>query len=108
MPRNDHLDFVEESPSRSLVGARVADVGAGTGIATSLLRHWAFAALTASPGAHDRYNRRRDTGDDYHAALRNLFNRILGQLHHRLTTRHKFDESIGLAPTVLPPLATAA
>lgn len=26
-------------------------------------RQWAFTALTASPGAHGHYNRRRDTGD---------------------------------------------
>jgi hypothetical protein len=60
-------------------------------------RHWAFAALTASPGAHAHYNRRRDTGDRYHAALRHLFNRMIGQLHHCLTTRQKFNEAIAFA-----------
>ncbi|MFE9688138.1 IS110 family transposase, partial [Streptomyces sp. NPDC006285] len=71
-------------------------------------RHWAFAALTASPGAHAHYNRRRDTGDHYHAALRRLFNRMLGQLHHCLTTRQKFDEMIAFAPPAPPPLTAAA
>ncbi|MFE3114391.1 IS110 family transposase [Kitasatospora indigofera] len=71
-------------------------------------RHWAFAALTASPGAHTHYNRRRDTGDRYHAALRHLFNRMLGQLHHCLTTRQKFDEAIAFTPPVQPLLAAAA
>ncbi|MFF4519837.1 IS110 family RNA-guided transposase [Streptomyces mirabilis] len=70
-------------------------------------RHWAFAALTASPGAHDHYNRRRDTGDHYHAALRNLFNRMLGQLHHCLTSRQKFDEAIAFS-TSAPALLSAA
>ncbi|MFJ1535989.1 IS110 family transposase, partial [Streptomyces mirabilis] len=71
-------------------------------------RHWAFAALTASPGAHAHYNRRRDTGDHYHAALRNLFNRMLGQLHHCLTNRQKFDEAIAFSTPASAPLAAAA
>ncbi|GAA1279799.1 hypothetical protein GCM10009646_78500 [Streptomyces aureus] len=71
-------------------------------------RHWAFAALTVSLGAHAHYKRRRDTGDRYYVALRRLFNRMLGQLHHCLTTRQKFDEAIGFAPPTLSPLATAA
>jgi transposase len=71
-------------------------------------RHWAFAALTASPGAHAHYNRRRDTGDRYHAALRRLFNRMLGQLHHCLTTRQKFDETIAFTVISRTPPAVAA
>ncbi|MGW1617359.1 transposase [Streptomyces sp. NPDC002285] len=71
-------------------------------------RHWAFAALTASLGAHSHYNRRRQAGDRYHAALRNLFNRLIGQLHHCLTTRQKFDEGIAFARPAPPSLATAA
>lgn len=71
-------------------------------------RHWAFAALTASPGAHAHYNHRRDTGDRYHAALHRLFNRMLGQLHHCLTSHQKFDEAIAFAPPLLLPLAAAA
>lgn len=60
-------------------------------------RHWAFAALTASPGAHAHYNRRRDAGDRYYAALRNLFNRMLGQLHHCLLTRQNYNETTAFA-----------
>lgn len=71
-------------------------------------RHWAFAALTASPGAHSHYNRRRDGGDRYYAALRHLFNRMLGQLHHCLITHQKFDESIAFAPPGRPELSAAA
>jgi transposase len=51
---------------------------------------WAFAALTASPGAHDHYQRRRAAGDAHAAALRNLFNRLLGCLHHCLQTRQSY------------------
>lgn len=56
-------------------------------------RHWAFSALTASPGARAHYDRRRTTGDRYAAALRNLFNKMLGQLHHCLTTGQTYQET---------------
>ena len=39
---------------------------------------WAFAALTASPGARAHYDRRKTAGDRHVAAQRNLFNRLLG------------------------------
>ncbi|WP_438306186.1 IS110 family transposase [Streptomyces sp. HUAS TT11] len=71
-------------------------------------RHWAFAALTASPGAHAHYNRRRSNGDRYHAALRNLFNRMLGQLHHCLACHQKFDETIAFNQPTRSPLTAAA
>jgi transposase len=71
-------------------------------------RHWAFAALTASPGAHAHYNRRRSSGDRYHAALRNLFNRLLGQLHHCLTNHQKYDETIAFNQPTRSQLTAAA
>jgi transposase len=54
---------------------------------------WAFAALTASPGARAHYDRRRDAGDRHTAAQRNLFNRLLGCLHHCLQTGQHYDEA---------------
>ncbi len=54
---------------------------------------WAFAALTSSPGARAHYDRRRDTGDRHTAALRNLYSRLLGCLHHCLATRQHYDET---------------
>ncbi|MFF5154482.1 hypothetical protein ACIG0C_35315 [Kitasatospora aureofaciens] len=42
------------------------------------------------------------------AAPRNLFNRMLGQLHHCLTSRQPFDEAIAFAPPKSAPLAAAA
>ncbi len=54
---------------------------------------WAFAALTASPGARAHYDRRRDAGDRHTAAQRNLFNRLLGCLWHCLATRQHYDET---------------
>jgi Transposase/Transposase IS116/IS110/IS902 family len=54
---------------------------------------WAFAALTASPGARAHYDRRRDAGDRHTAAQRNLFNRLPGCLHHCLATGQHYDET---------------
>ncbi len=54
---------------------------------------WAFAALTASPGARAHYDRRKQAGDRHAAALRNLYNRFLGCLHHCLATRQHYDET---------------
>jgi transposase len=59
---------------------------------------WAFAALTASPGAHAHYQRRRAAGDAHPAALRNLFNRLLGCLHHCLQTRQPYHEHAAFTP----------
>ena len=56
--------------------------------------HWAFSALTASPGARAHYQRRRQAGDGHAAALRNTFNRLLGCLRHCLQTRQHYQETI--------------
>jgi transposase len=55
---------------------------------------WAFAALSASPGARAHYDRRRATGDRHIAAQRNLFNRLIGVLHHCLQTGQPYNEKI--------------
>jgi transposase len=54
---------------------------------------WAFAALTASPGARAHYDRRRHAGDRHTAAQRNLLNRLLGCLHHCLATGQHYNET---------------
>lgn len=41
---------------------------------------WAFAALTRSPEARAHYDKRRAAGDHHNAALRNLANKLLGNL----------------------------
>lgn len=68
---------------------------------------WAFAALTASPGARAHYDRRRTTGDGHPAAQRNLFNRLLGILYHCLQTRVHYDEHIAFPTTTEPQPAAA-
>jgi transposase len=60
---------------------------------------WAFSALTASPGARAHYDRRRDDGDRHAAAQRNLFGRLLGCLHHCLTTGQHYDETTAFPAT---------
>ncbi len=60
---------------------------------------WAFSALTASPGARAHYDRRKDAGDRHAAAQRNLFSRLLGCLHHCLTTGCDYDEATAFPAT---------
>lgn len=52
---------------------------------------WAFVASSKSPGASVHHRRRREAGDHHAAALRNLFNRLLGQLWHCLQTDQLYD-----------------
>ena len=54
---------------------------------------WAFSTLTASPGARAHYDRRRAAGDRHAAAQRNLFNRLIGCLHHCLGTGVLYSEA---------------
>jgi transposase len=51
---------------------------------------WVFGALP-SPQVKDLYDRRRVAGDRHTAAMRNVFNRLLGCLHHCLQTGQAFD-----------------
>jgi hypothetical protein len=55
---------------------------------------WAFAALTASPGARTFYDQRRAAGDTHHRALRALANRLVGILHGCLHHGVLYDERI--------------
>lgn len=53
---------------------------------------WAFATLTASPGARAFYDQRRLAGDTHHRALRALANRLVGILHGCLRHNTLYDE----------------
>jgi Transposase/Transposase IS116/IS110/IS902 family len=66
---------------------------------------WAFAALTASPGARAHYDRRRDAGDRHAAAQRNLFGRLLGCLYHCLATGQHYDETTAFPASTTTPAA---
>jgi transposase len=55
---------------------------------------WAFASLTAAPGARAFYDRRRAAGDTHHRALRALANRLVGILHGCLLHGVLYEEEI--------------
>lgn len=52
---------------------------------------WAFTAAARPSPTRGHYLRRREHGDGHPAALRHLFNRMLGQLHHCLATGQSYD-----------------
>ena len=52
---------------------------------------WATYASINPGSAREHYRSRRDHGDRHAAALRHLFNKMLGQLHHCLQTRQTYD-----------------
>jgi hypothetical protein len=84
---------------RRIKNHRLADAG----------YRWAFTALTASPGARAHHDRRRHAGDLHAAAQRNLFNRLVGYLHHCPTTGQTYQESIAFRtrrPSPTPQLDT--
>lgn len=54
---------------------------------------WPFATLTRSPGARAHYDRRRAAGDRHATALRNLFRRLVSQLHYCLKSGEVYDEA---------------
>jgi hypothetical protein len=53
---------------------------------------WAFAAITASPGARAFYDERRAKVDTPNRALRALANRLVGILHGCLASDTTYDE----------------
>jgi len=62
---------------------------------------WAFTAAARPSPAREHYLRRRGRGDGHPAALRHLFNRMLGQLHHCLLTGQTY-EPIKAFPHAMP------
>lgn len=60
---------------------------------------WAFVAATHSPGASTLYYRRRELGDRHTAALRNVFNRLIGCLFYCLQTGQTYHESTAFPAT---------
>ena len=69
---------------------------------------WAFAALTASPGARACYNARRAAGDTHHQALRALGNRLVGILHGCLAHHTTYSETTAWAHRSKPEIIQAA
>jgi hypothetical protein len=69
---------------------------------------WAFAAITASPGARTYYDQRRAAGDTHHQALRALGNRLVGILHGCLTHHIPYSETTAWAHRASPEITQAA
>lgn len=99
---DDRSRFIDARNLRTYAGS--APVTRASGKSVVVMQHrvknqrlaavgyvWAFAALTSSPHARAHYDRRRAVGDGHAAALRNLFNRFLSQLHHCLATGQTYD-----------------
>ncbi|WP_443061824.1 transposase [Streptomyces sp. NBC_00425] len=64
---------------------------------------WAFSAMAHPEGARAHYDRRREAGDRHAAAQRNLFNRMIGCLHHCLAHHVPFNEAVAF-PTSREPV----
>ncbi|MGH8860986.1 MAG: hypothetical protein ACRDVG_07080 [Jatrophihabitantaceae bacterium] len=64
---------------------------AGINATLSSPNSWAFTAAARPAPTREHYLRRRERGDGHPAALRHLFNRMLGQLHHCLATGQTYD-----------------
>jgi transposase len=62
---------------------------------------WAFAALSASPGARCCYDVHRARGATHHQALRALGNRLVGILHGCLARRVAYQEQVAWPPVDL-------
>jgi hypothetical protein len=69
---------------------------------------WAFAALSASPGARAFYDTRRAAGDTHHAALRALGNRLAGILHSCLAHHTPYSQTTAWAHRTSTRLTDAA
>lgn len=69
---------------------------------------WAFVAAGRDGPSRDHYLTRRGHGDGHPAALRHLFNRMLGQLFHCLQTRQLYDRDRAFPPRVADPQPVAA
>lgn len=61
---------------------------------------WAFASLQRSPGAYAYYKKRKEAGERHAGALRRLFGKFLGQLHHCLANNLTYDETTAWPPPV--------
>ena len=70
---------------------------------------WAFVAATNTGPTRQHYLHRRELGNRHAAALRHLFNKMLGQLYHCLQTGQTYDASkaFGIVDHTLPEQAAA-
>jgi transposase len=110
---NDRTRFTDARALKAYAGAAPVTRASGRSISITHRRVkndrlaaagyvWAFIAATHSAPAKAHYQRRRAHGDRHPAALRHLFNRMLGCLHHCLTTGQSYNEGKAFSqPAVL-------
>jgi transposase len=114
---DDRTRFADARALKAYAGSAPVTIASGK---SHLVRHrrvknqrlaaagyvWIFGALP-SPQVKAEYDRRRDLGDRHTAAMRNVFNRFLGCLHHCLQTGQKFDPGKAFPATSTPPVTLA-
>jgi Transposase IS116/IS110/IS902 family len=99
---DDRTRFIDDRALQAFAGS--APVTRASGKSRTVIRRrtknnrlaaighcWAFTAAGRRSPAREHYLRRRERGDGHPAALRHLFNRMLGQLHHCLQTGQSYD-----------------
>lgn len=64
----------------------------------SAVHQWAFASLTRSSGCRTLYDARRERGDGYGAALRQVGGRLLSALHFCLDSGQLYREEAMFPP----------
>lgn len=115
---DDRTRFADARALKAYAGSAPVTIASGK---SHLVRHrrvknqrlaaagyvWIFGALP-SPQVKAEYDRRRDRGDRHTAAMRNVFNRLLGCLHHCLQTGQKFDPGKAFPATSTAPVTLAA
>lgn len=101
---DDRSRFADARGLKAYAGA--SPITRASGKKSSIIRR--RAAPNGSPGAKAHYRRRRDIHGDWHAAaLRNLFNRMLGQLYRCLQEHTPFDELVAFLTPSLEAKAAA-
>ncbi|MGO4633832.1 transposase [Streptomyces sp. 2RAF24] len=117
--RDDRTRFADARGLKAYAGA--SPITRASGKKSSVIRRrvkndrlnharylWAFTAPNGSSGAKAHYRRRRDVHGDWHAAaLRNLFNRMLGQLY-RCHQQHTLFNELVAFPAPSPEAGSAA
>lgn len=114
---DDRTRFVDARALKSFAGS--APVTRASGRSTTVTHRriknnrlaavgfvWAFIAAGREGPAREHYLARRERGDRHPAALRHLYNRMLGQLYHCLHTDQPYNPEMAF-PVAPPHPATA-
>lgn len=115
---DDRTRFADARALKAYAGSAPVTIASGK---SHLVRHrrvknqrlaaagyvWIFGALP-SPQVKAEYDRRRNLGDRHTAAMRNVFNRFLGCLHHCLQTGQRFDPGKAFPAAFTAPVTLAA